>query len=100
MEQNKKLKWERIKQAIKQLMTWKMLISLAIAWLIFAGWAVAFIIIGIFANNAWFYGVGTAFIGWVILPNGTFMIPLTMSIPIHKLLFGKKPNINIKGEIK
>jgi len=102
MEQNKKLKWERIKQAIKQLMTWKILISLLIAWALFMGWAILFVLFGIWFDNTWLISIGGGFVGWVLLPNGTFMIPTIIMMPIvHKILFGRKPNIDInKGENK
>jgi membrane-anchored glycerophosphoryl diester phosphodiesterase (GDPDase) len=92
-------KWEKTKQAIKPYLTWKMFISLIVAWLIFLLPAGICLVIGIMIDNAWLYGIGTAYIAWVIFPNGSFMIPLTMSIPIHKFIFGKKPNIELnKGE--
>jgi hypothetical protein len=91
-------KWEKIKKAIKPFLTWKMIISLIIAWAIFLLPPTALIILGTIFDNAWLYGSGSAILAWVIIPNGSFMIPLSMSIPIHKLIFGKKPNIDIKGE--
>lgn len=89
-------KKEKFKRFIKPYLTWKMLISLLIAWAIFIGWAIAFVVIGIISENAWFYGIGSAFIAWVIIPNGTFLIPFAMTPFIHKLIFGNKKGGAVK----
>ncbi|MCK9576917.1 MAG: hypothetical protein M0R51_13520 [Clostridia bacterium] len=87
--------WQKIKQALKPYASWKMIVSLIIAWALFAGWAVAFVVVGVMGDNGWFYGIGTAFLAWVLFPNGTFLIPFAIAPFIHKLLFVKKTN---KGE--
>lgn len=92
-------KKEKIKQLLKPYLTKKMFISLLLSWAIFIGWAIVFIVIGIIIDNAWFYGIGSGFIAWVIFPNGTFLIPFSIAPMIHRLLFIRKRKGN-KGEAK
>lgn len=57
----------------------KGLISLFISFMIFYGWLLIFIVIGIVSDNAWFYGVG---IGGVVFwfGPGTPLIPLIIGV--------------------
>lgn len=47
---------------IKSFGSVKGILSLFISFMVFYGWALVFIVIGIISGNAWFYGTGTAVI--------------------------------------
>lgn len=68
-----------IKKTINEFKSVRGLISLFISFMIFYGWLLIFIVIGIVSDNAWFYGVG---IGGVVFwfGPGTPLIPLIIGV--------------------
>lgn len=64
------------------------MISLGISFMLFYGWLLVFIVIGIISGNAWFYGVG---IGGVVFWAGPFtpFFPIMLGVAtfLRKVVF-------------
>jgi hypothetical protein len=87
---------------IKTMRTFRGLISLFIAYMIYHGWAVIFFIIGTLSSNAWFLGVGSFVILFWFGP-GTPVIPLILitALIIQRYVFFEETNqISIKEKWK
>ena len=64
-------------EIVKSMRSIRGLISLCIAYMLYHGWAVLFLLIGILSSNAWLIGAGTAVILFWFGP-GTPLIPLIL----------------------
>lgn len=96
---------KKMKKRVKKFIKWTVdlvksfwsirgMISLGISFMLFYGWLLVFIVIGIISGNAWFYGVG---IGGVVfwLGPGTPLIPLILGFAtfLRKIVFREKKNV-------
>lgn len=85
-------------EIIKSMKSLRGLISLFIAYMIFHGWALIFLIIGLLSGNGWFLAIGTAVVLFWFGP-GTPVIPLiivTALIIQRYVLMDKSNKISIK----
>lgn len=64
-------------EIVKSMRSIRGLISLLIAYMLYHGWAVLFLLFGILSSHAWFIGLGTAVILFWFGP-GTPLIPLIL----------------------
>jgi hypothetical protein len=64
-------------EVIKSMKTVRGLVSLFISYMIFHGWAVLFLVIGLISGNIWFTAVGTTVVLFWFGP-GTPFFPLTL----------------------
>lgn len=78
---------KKLKELLIEFKSLKGFISLFISFMLYYGWLLIFIVIGIISHNAWFYGVG---IGGVVFWAGPFtpFFPLFIAtaIIIRKVL--------------
>lgn len=89
IQMKKFLKW--LWELIKSFNTPKGLISLLISFILFCGWALVFILIGILFKNAWFFSIGSAVITFWSLPL-TPMWPtiIAFAMFLRKFIFKDK----------
>ncbi|MDO9629331.1 MAG: hypothetical protein Q7I99_05460 [Acholeplasmataceae bacterium] len=74
------------------------LISLMISYMIFHGWAMLFLVMGIISGNGWLIGVGSAVVLFWFGP-GTPVIPLVLITALfiqRYILLDKKNKVNLK----
>ena len=89
-------------EVIKSMKTLRGLISLFISYMIFHGWAVLFLMIGLLLGNVWFTAVGTAVVLFWFGP-GTPFFPLTLITALliqRYLLLDHTNKIEIKKKWK
>lgn len=83
---------------VKSFWSIKGMIALGISFMLFYGWLIAFIAIGIISGNAWFYGVG---MGGVVFWAGPFtpFFPIMLGVAtfIRKIVF--RDSKNVEGEV-
>ncbi len=87
-------------EVIRTMKTFRGMISLFIAYMIFHGWALLFFIVGTFSANAWLITIGTAVILFWIGP-GTPVIPLILitALIIQRYVFFDSTNqMSIKNK--
>ena len=89
-------------EVIKSMKTLRGLISLFISYMIFHGWAVLFLWIGLISNNIWFTAVGTTVVLFWFGP-GTPFFPLTLITALliqRYILLDQTNKIEIKKKWK
>lgn len=76
--------FKSIWQLIKRFFTsWKGIVSLIISFILYVGWALAFIIIGFISKNAWYYSTGMAVVAFWAGP----FTPMWLLIVVSAMLF-------------
>lgn len=73
------------------------MISLGISFMLFYGWLIVFIVVGIISGNAWFYGVGAGgIVFWAGPFTPFFPIMLGFATFLRKVVFMDKKNTEDK----
>jgi type IV secretory pathway VirB3-like protein len=87
-------------EIIKSMKSFRGVISLLIAYMIFHGWAAIFFLLGIATQNAWLIGIGTTIILFWFGP-GTPLIPLIIVTALfiqRYILLDQSNKIQIKAK--
>ena len=84
---------------IKSFKSTKGIISLIISFVIFVGWALIFLLIGILTNNPWYIGIGTTVVVfWAAPLTPMWVLIIGFALFLQRVVFGEKA-IKTKEEI-